>query len=101
MHRVDKKIMTFSGKSGMLRSFLIARGEVGGIEDSEGLLKFCGILGEPQDPEQLKVNLDWGKEKESFAILAAKRKLLALPSEEVRETDEIWETGFTSCIAHR
>ena len=89
------------GKGSILRSFLIARGDIGGLEDEVGLKRFADVLGDPQEPDQLKVNLEWGKKKESFAILAAVQKLLEVQSENVKSTDEIRETGFTSCIASR
>jgi hypothetical protein len=88
-------------KSGILKSFLIARGDISNLEDEEGMKAFESILGEPQDAEQLKVNLEWGKEKESFAILAARNKLIELESEDVSTTDQIRETGLTSCVAFR
>lgn len=91
----------FAGKSGLLRSFLIARGDIANLEDDEGHRRFSHVLGEPQDCDQLKVNLEWGKEKEYFAILAAKKKLSELQSEGVKDTDQILETGFTSCLAYR
>jgi hypothetical protein len=90
-----------AGRSGILRTFLIARGDIAGLEDEAGMKAFAHLLGEPQDAEQLRVNLEWGKEKEPFAILAAKNKLIELKSEGVRSTDEIRETGFTSCVAFR
>lgn len=90
-----------AAKASILRSFLISRGDVASLEDSEGLASYSDLLGAPQDEDQLRVNLEWGKEKESFAILAAKRKLVQLSSENVCSEDQIQETGFTSCTAFR
>jgi hypothetical protein len=90
-------------KSSILKAYLIARGDVDSLEDRDGLRAWAHCLNDDagQDVESMRLNFAYGHEKEGFAVLAARKKLAALASEGILETDEIRETGLTSCMAYR
>ena len=90
-------------KRAVQRDFLVARDEVSNITDMESLKSnFPDIWAAlHQNAAQTKVNLEWGKEKEAFGMCAARAIPSRLPGVDVAESDELRETGFTSCTAHR
>ena len=54
-----------------------------------------------RDFDQMQFNIAWGKLKEAFGMCAAKAVLPMLEGVDMQPSDELRETGFTSCVAHR
>jgi hypothetical protein len=81
-------------------AFLVARGTITSITDKDGLQRHAAEIGTTSDAEleELEVRLEWGREKEAFAIRAMKNLLHCMPGQEdIFKHACIMETGFVSC----
>jgi hypothetical protein len=81
-------------------AFLVARGNIGSITDKAGLERHEAELGVTSDEklQELQVRLDWGREKEPFALRAMRNTAAQLPEFARFFADTyLMETGFTSC----
>jgi hypothetical protein len=81
-------------------AFLVARRAITSITDKEGLERHEATKGSTSDKDmqELEVRLEWGREKESFAIRAMKNLLHRIPGQEdIFKHTCIMETGFLSC----
>lgn len=81
----------------------MAKGELDGITDHKTMEHMCPDIWKDLHGqiEQQEVNLAWGREKEGFGMLAIKALMLKLPNTDFNRSDEVRETGFTPCTAHR
>jgi hypothetical protein len=81
-------------------AFLVARQAINGITDQDGLQRHEAEVGvtSDEDMQELEVRLEWGREKEAFAIRAMKNLLHSIPGQQdLFKRAYIMETGFTSC----
>jgi hypothetical protein len=92
-----------SGKQSVKTDFLVARGAIQGITDIKGLGNHATEVGDysVRQIEYLKVCLDWGREKEGFAVSAMKRILSSIPRyKDFFDNSVLLETSFTPCTAY-
>jgi hypothetical protein len=98
-------VVTATDIRAMKVAFLVARGHLQGIMDTEGFRQHSDTLGgssADHEIEHLRISLQWGIEKEAFALAAMKKHLAQVPHlRSMFRDSELQEIGFTPCGVHR